>query len=177
MILLEILTAASILAYTMRPDRFTDKVVLVTGGTSGLGAATSELFIAEGARVFVVDLHERDILDRLGHKNAAFKTCDISNVDQCEAAVQACVEKFGRLDILFANGARLADLATAVTQDVGTFDSVIQTNLSSLFYLARAAIPAMLKNGKGAIVSTASTAGLFGDYGYETLQHSYATTC
>lgn len=149
----------------MPADRFTNKVVLVTGGTSGLGADTSELFVREGAKVFVTDLVERDILQRLGRTNAHFQKCDISSVSDCQKAVQSCVEKFGRLDVLFHNGARLADLATVVDHDVETFDAVVKTNLCGLYYLARAAIPQMRKQGKGAIVTTASTAGLFGDYG------------
>ena len=62
----------------MSRARFTDQVVLVTGGTSGLGADTAELFLHEGAKVFVTDLEERDILQRLGPKNAHFQRCDVS---------------------------------------------------------------------------------------------------
>lgn len=160
----------------MPENRFTNRVVFVTGGTSGLGADTCELFIAEGAKVFVTDLLERDILQRLGHKNAHFQQCDISSVSQCENAIKACIERFGRLDVLFHNGARLADLATVVDHDVETFDSVVKTNLYGLFYLARAAIPQMQKQGKGAIVTTASTAGLFGDYGLASYSAAKAGT-
>ncbi|KXT09685.1 hypothetical protein AC579_9983 [Pseudocercospora musae] len=149
----------------MTSGRFANKVVLVTGGTSGLGADTCELFAQEGAKVFVIDLEQRDILQRLKCKNVHFQKCDISNVSDCDNAVKACVEKFGRLDVLFHNGARLADLATVVDHDVATFDAVIKTNSCGLFYLARAAISQMRKQGKGSIVSTASTAGLLGDYG------------
>jgi meso-butanediol dehydrogenase/(S,S)-butanediol dehydrogenase/diacetyl reductase len=149
----------------MPGNRFSDKVVLVTGGSSGLGADTCELFLLEGAKVFVTDLEERDILKRLGSENAHFQKCDISSVQDCENAVKVCVEKFGRLDVLFHNGARLAALADVVDHDVETFDSVIKTNLCGLFYIGRAAIPQMRKQGKGVIVNTASTSGLYGDYG------------
>ena len=149
----------------MPANRFTNRVVFVTGGTSGLGADTCELFVQEGAKVFVTDLEQRDIIQRLGPENAHYQKCDISSVSDCENAVKACVEKFGRLDVLFHNGARLADLATVAEQDVATFEAVIKTNLCGLFYLARAVIPQMRKQGKGAIVTTASTAGLFGDHG------------
>ena len=86
--------------------RFAGQVVLVTGGSSGLGADTAELFLEEGARVFVVDLEERDILKRLG-SNAHYQKCDVSSPEDCEKAINACVEKFGRLDVLFHNAARL----------------------------------------------------------------------
>ncbi|EXJ69712.1 uncharacterized protein A1O5_06783 [Cladophialophora psammophila CBS 110553] len=145
--------------------RFENQVVFVTGGTSGLGADTCELFIQEGARVFVTDIAERDILQRLGSSSAVFQLCDVSNPEDCEKAINACVERFGRLDVLFHNGARLAGVSTVVDHDVTLFQQVINTNLCGLFYLARVAIPQMQKQGKGAIVSTASTSGLAGDYG------------
>ena len=160
----------------MPGTRFANKVVFVTGGTSGLGADTSELFVQEGAKVFVTDLLERDILKRLGKDDAHFHECDVSSVSQCEKAIKACVERFGRLDVLFHNGARLGGLATVVEHDVELFDAIIKTNLCGLFYLSRAAIPYMQKQGKGAIVSTASTAGLFGDYGLSSYSAAKAGT-
>ncbi len=154
----------------MPGDRFTDKVVLVTGGSSGLGADTSELFLQEGAKVLVTDLEERDILKRLGTKNVYFQKCDISSAQDCENAVKVCVEKFGRLDILFHNGARLNPLANVVDHDVETFEAVIKTNLLGLFYIGRVAIPEMRKHGKGVIVNTASTSGLYGDFGLSSVR-------
>ena len=149
----------------MARARFTDQVVLVTGGTSGLGADTAELFMQEGAKVFVTDIEERDILKRLGTENAHYRRCDVSSPEDCEGAIQACVEKFGRLDVLFHNAARLAAPQTVVDLDVKLFQAVINTNLCSLFYLSRIAVPQMRKQGKGTIIATASTAGLAGNYG------------
>lgn len=148
----------------MSRTRFIDQVVFVTGGTSGLGAETCQLFIDEGAKVFVTDLDERGIIERLG-KNATYRRCDISDPLDCQAAINACVEKYGHLDVLFNNGARLAPVSTVVEHDVTLFQQVINTNLNGMFYLCRVAIPQMRKQGKGAIVATASTAGLSGDYG------------
>ncbi len=151
----------------MSQQRFTGRVAFITGGTSGLGADTAALFLAEGAHVFVTDVLERDILSRLGASKeaAAFHECDVSSADSCKTAIEACIAKFGRLDVLFHNGARLAPPASVVDHDVQLFDDVIRTNLCGLFYLAHYAIPHMQKQGKGAIVATASTAGLRGDYG------------
>ena len=104
--------------------RFVDKVVLITGGTSGLGADTAELFVSEGAKVFVVDLDERDILKRLG-TNARYQKCDVSSPEDCESAIKACVEKFGRLDVLFHNAARLAPPGTVVDHDVKLFQDMM----------------------------------------------------
>ena len=160
----------------MARARFTDQVALVTGGTSGLGADTAELFHQEGAKVFVVDLEERDILKRLGDKNAHYQRCDVSSPEDCEKAIAACIEKFGRLDVLFHNAGRLAPVGTVVDHDVKLFQDVINTNLCGLFYLGRAAIPQMRKQGKGAIVATASTSGRFGDYGLCAYSASKAGT-
>ena len=68
-------------------------------------------------------------------------------------------------DVLFHNAARLAPPGSVVDHDLKLFQDVINTNLNGLFYLTRIAIPQMRKQGKGAIVATASTAGLRGDYG------------
>ncbi len=138
--------------------------MFVTGGSSGLGAETCQLFVDEGAQVFVTDLEERSILKRLG-SNAHFQKCDVSNPEDCEIAIKACIEKFGRLDVLFHNAARLGHVSTVVDHDVELFQKIINTNLLGAFYLARIAIPQMRKQGKGAIVNTASTSGLAGDYG------------
>ena len=87
----------------MAQARFKDQVVLITGGTSGLGAATAELFAQEGAKLFIVDLEERDIITKLSSDNAVFRRCDVSSSDDCADAVKACIEHFGALDILFHN--------------------------------------------------------------------------
>ncbi|KAH7073468.1 3-oxoacyl-reductase [Paraphoma chrysanthemicola] len=158
----------------MTAHRFINRVVLVTGGSSGLGAATAELFLQEGAKVFITDLEQRDILERLDSPDVYFQKCDVSNASDCENAIQACVEKFGRLDVLFHNAGRIAQVTSVVDLDVATFDAVIQTNLSSLFYLARAAIPHMRKQGKGSIVSTASISATGGDYGMSAYTASKA---
>jgi meso-butanediol dehydrogenase / (S,S)-butanediol dehydrogenase / diacetyl reductase len=148
----------------MSRQRFTDQVVFVTGGTGGLGAEACQLFIEEGAQIFVTDLEERGILKRLGPK-AHFHKCDVSSPEECESSIKACVEKFGRLDVLFHNAARLAKVSTVVDHDVKLFQDVINTNVCSAFYLARIAIPQFRKQGKGVIVNTASTSGLAADFG------------
>lgn len=158
----------------MTAHRFINKVVLVTGGSSGLGAAASELFLQEGAKVFITDLEQRDILERLDSPDVYFQKCDVSNASDCENAIRACVEQFGCLDVLFHNAGRIAPFATVVDLDVATFDAVIKTNLSSLFYLARAGIPYMRKQGKGSIVSTASISATGGDYGMSAYAASKA---
>lgn len=137
---------------------------MVTGGSSGLGAETSQLFIDEGANVFIADLEERSILQRLG-QNAHFHKCDVSSPQDCESTIAACVKHFGRVDILFHNAGILTKHDTVATHDIATFQRVLEVNLTSLFYLGREVIPQMQSQGGGSIVVTGSTAGLLADFG------------
>jgi meso-butanediol dehydrogenase/(S,S)-butanediol dehydrogenase/diacetyl reductase len=147
-------------------SRFLDKVVFVTGGTSGLGAAACQLFLNEGATVFVTDIEERDILQRLKSEKARYQRCDITSPDDCENAVNACIQLYGRLDILFSNAAIVPPTYTTIEKlDLAVFQQIVTVNICSTVYLARAAIPQMRRQGKGVIIATASTAGTGADYG------------
>ncbi|EXJ70271.1 uncharacterized protein A1O5_06339 [Cladophialophora psammophila CBS 110553] len=148
----------------MSSSRFIDQVVFVTGGSSGLGAEACEIFAREGAKVFATDLEERDILKRLG-AGVVYRKCDVSDPEECKTAIEACIEEFGRLDILFHNAGGGGQIAPVPQLDLAAFQKVIQTNLCSAFYLARVAIPQMQKQKKGVIVNVGSTSGLFADYG------------
>lgn len=148
----------------MSRQRFENKVVFVTGGASGLGAATAKLFVDEGAIVVVADLEQRGILETLGSR-ASYEKCDVSSPESCEAALNSCIAKHGRLDVLFHNAGCLAPVATVIDHDLATFQKVINTNLCSLFYLAKVAIPQMKLQGKGSVVVTGSVSGIAADYG------------
>ncbi len=112
----------------------------------------------------VADLEERGILKSLG-SSASYEKCDVSSPESCESALNSCIAKHGRLDVLFHNAACLAPVATVIDHDLATFQRVVNTNLCSLFYLARVAVPQMKKQGKGSIVVTGSTSGLAADFG------------
>ena len=144
--------------------RFSGRVVFVTGGSSGLGAEVCQIFINEGAKVFVTDLVERDILQRLG-SDATYRNCNVGDPEDCKTAIEACIEKHGRLDVLFHAAASPSRIAPVTEHDLQTFQTSINTNLNSAFYLARIAIPQMQKQGKGVIVNVGSTSGLSADYG------------
>ncbi|KEF62520.1 uncharacterized protein A1O9_00493 [Exophiala aquamarina CBS 119918] len=88
-----------------------------------------------------------------------------SDPKSCFTAVETCIEKLGRIDVLFHNAGRLSPIVTVVDHDVDDFNKVIMTNLCGAFYLAKAVIPHMKKHGKGVIVNTASVSGIGGDYG------------
>ena len=141
------------------------KVALITGGNTGIGQATAQLFAREGAKVMVVGRREKEgeatvamIKDAGG--TAAFVKADVSKEDGCHAMVARTVETFGRLDIAFNNaGIGRAGKLIADEEEAG-FVSVLATNLLGAFLSMKHEIPAMLANGGGAIINTASVSGL-----------------
>lgn len=144
-------------------DRFANKVVLVTGASSGLGAACTRLFAAEGARVFAV-ARDADRLATVATESGgdvATHVADVADPDACEAAVAACVERFGRLDVLVNNAGRHDFRATAtVTREQWHRD--VAVNLNSVFFFCQAALPHLLES-HGNIVNVASVAGVIGE--------------
>jgi len=149
--------------------RLKDKVAVITGAASGIGAATARRFAREGARLFLSDINEPGgtaITDELGKGGtaAAFRAADVSVLEQVEALMQAAADAYGRIDIVFNNAGvgaygQTPDLAPE------TWHWVLAVDLHSVFYGCRAAIPHLRRAGGGAIINTASISGLFGDYG------------
>lgn len=148
-------------------DRLKDKVALVTGSGSigpgwGNGKATSALFAREGARVFGVDLNlaaaeeSRDII--LGEGGIAIAhQADVSKASEVEALVAACIDAFGRIDILI-NNVGIARTGGIVTTDEADWDLVTDVNQKSVYLMCKAVVPFMERQGKGAIVNIASIA-------------------
>src|SRR6266852_7097238 len=144
------------------------KVILVTGGGSGIGRATAQLMAKQGAKVMIADYvpegAERTVklIKDAGGEASCF-AADISVTKQVEAMVAKTVETYGRLDGAFNNagieGKMGADTATAGEEN---FDRTIAINLKGVWLCMKYEIPQMLKQGGGAIVNTASIAGLVG---------------
>ncbi len=148
--------------------RFKDKIAIVTGGTSGIGAATVRLLVAEGARVAVAARREEPgyaLVQELGEERVLFCKTDMAVRADIEALIAATVKAFGGLDIL-VNNAALSCFAATPDLDPATWHQVIAANLDAVFYTARAAIPLFRQRGGGNIVNVASISGLFGDYGF-----------
>jgi meso-butanediol dehydrogenase/(S,S)-butanediol dehydrogenase/diacetyl reductase len=148
-------------------QRFDGKVALITGAASGIGAATARRFAREGARVFLGDLNDaagRALERELGDDVAHFFRLDVREIAQVDAFTQACVDRFGRLDVVF-NNAGIGAYGQAPDLDPKTWRDVLAVDLDSVFFGCRAAIPQLRRTGGGAIVNTASISGLFGDYG------------
>ncbi len=147
-------------------QRFTDKVVIVTGAASGLGEATARRFSEEGARTVLVD-HQPEAVNKVAAELPADRTmaqvADVSSSAAVEAMVQAAVARFGRLDVLVNNAGVLVSGDPATLTDE-QWRRVMSVDVDSVFYGCRAAIPHLEKT-RGSIVNTASVSGTGGDWG------------
>jgi NAD(P)-dependent dehydrogenase (short-subunit alcohol dehydrogenase family) len=142
--------------------RFEGSVALVTGGGSGIGRATCERLAAEGARVWVADLDEAAAERVAGSLPcAAGRGVDVADADQVEQLTQKVIEADGRLDVL-VNNAGIALGAPVWETGPDQWARVLAVNLTGVFNGCRSALRHMIGQRQGAIVSTASDAGLVG---------------
>jgi len=144
-------------------DRFVGKVVLVTGASSGLGAACAHLFAAQGARVFALgrDQGRLEQVAAAATGEVTTHVADLSDPGACAEAVAACVAKLGRLDVLVNNAGRHDfRITTDVTPQQWSNDLAV--NLDSVFFTSQAALPHLLESS-GNIVNVASVAGVVGE--------------
>jgi len=148
-------------------NRFAERTAVVTGGASGIGAATCRRLVEEGARVLVLDQNgdlAATIAAELGGAATA-GTCDVTDVAALTQVIDAAAGRWGRLDVL-VNNAGMGSFGESPDLDPDVWRRVIDVDLSAVFYGCRAAIPHMRRGGGGAIVSTASISGLGGDYSF-----------
>ena len=146
---------------------FEGKVILVTGGASGLGEAASAQLVARGAHVLVADLDaERGqaVVDRIAVDGgrAAFQPTDVTREADVAAAVAAAVDTFGRLDGAINNAGTTGPAASTADYSLEDWNRVLALNLTGVFLGLKHEIPALLERGGGAIVNTSSGAGLVG---------------
>ncbi len=139
------------------------KVAIITGGANGIGRATVELFVKEGAKVVIADVNSDEgeaFAAQLGG-SALFKRTDVSNKDEIQALVDFAVEKFGGLHIMFNNaGISGATYPRFIDDDLADFQRVIGVNLFGVLAGMQAAARHMRKHGGGVILNNASIAGL-----------------
>jgi NAD(P)-dependent dehydrogenase (short-subunit alcohol dehydrogenase family) len=150
-------------------DRLAGKVAVVTGGAGGIGAATAELFVQEGAAVTIVDPAADAVaqatarIDPSGARVLGI-VADLSREAEAHRTVRETVERFGRLDTLVtAAGVRLYGPVTEAT--VESWHWILGVNLLGAAFCAKFAIPAMAKNGGGTIVNVSSTNAIVGRAG------------
>jgi meso-butanediol dehydrogenase/(S,S)-butanediol dehydrogenase/diacetyl reductase len=148
--------------------RLEGKVAVITGAASGIGAATAERFHAEGARLVLADVNEADgeaLAKNLGGRGSVeFRRVDVTRLGEVESLMQAAVDAYGKLDVVF-NNAGIGAYGKTPDLDPEVWHQVIAVDLHSVFYGCRAAIPELRRAGGGSIINTASISGLFGDYG------------
>ena len=141
--------------------RLQGKVALITGGTSGIGAATVALFAAEGARVAFTGRRAhlgQELAERSG---ALFIKADHHRPDECARSVSKTLEAYGSVDILF-NNAGIVVSGTAETTKERDWEDTISLNISAVWRMSRLVIPVMRRQGGGVIINNASDWGLVG---------------
>lgn len=148
-------------------SRLAGKVVFVTGASSGIGRAAVERFAAEGAAVVAASRRLDRLVDavdkvRADGGEALALQCDVTDEDSVRRAIDAALERFGRLDGAFNNAGGPGGQRLLHELDTGWFDLVIATNLRGPFLCMKHEIPAMLASGGGSIVNTSSIGGLVG---------------
>jgi len=140
--------------------RLDGKVAIITGGGSGFGKGMAERFAVEGAKVLVADLNADaagDVAKAINGK--AIKT-DVANAADVKAMFDTAISSFGKVDILINNAGVTHLPAPMESVSADDFDRVVAVNMKAIYLAAREIIPAMKKQGSGAILNIASTAGL-----------------
>ena len=152
-------------------DVFRDKVALVTGGSSGIGRATSLAFARQGARVAIADREPNGaaetarMIEDIGGTAAVFEL-DVTKAAEVASLVERVVQTYGRLDYAFNNAGVGGEVAKTADYPEEEWDRTIDVNLKGVWLCMKYEIPVMEKHGSGAIVNTASIYGLAGAAGY-----------
>ncbi len=149
--------------------RLENKIALITGAASGMGASMARIFAGEGAKVIVADMLEEEgkaIVADITRANGAamFQRLDVSSEAEWQAAVDAAFAAYGRLDIL-VNDAGLSGSAVADLFDTAAWDRLMAVNARGVFLGMKFAVPIMKTQGGGAIVNVSSISGITGQYG------------
>jgi NAD(P)-dependent dehydrogenase (short-subunit alcohol dehydrogenase family) len=141
-----------------------DKGILITGGASGIGRATAEEAVAEGACVVLADVNDEQgeaAAAALG-ENASYLHCDVTDEASVEASVAGAVERLGRLDGSFNCAGILAALGNAGEVPLAEWEQVIAVDLNGVFLCTKHQLAPMAAQGSGSILNMASAAGLIG---------------
>ncbi len=141
-----------------------DKVAIVTGGAGGLGLATAELFVAQGARVVLADVDEKrgaEAAAALGAA-AAFRRTDVADADDVQGLVDFAVGRFGGLHVMFNNAGISSSFRRLLTNDLSEFHRVMAVNVFGVMIGTRCAALHMAGHGGGSIINTSSMGALTG---------------
>jgi len=146
------------------------KIVIVTGGTSGIGARTAELFVEEGARVVIAGRRSdlgNALASRLGEA-ASFLRTDVSREAEIKALIEGTVQRFGRLDCLFNNAGYGIPHRSIADLDVSEYDAILAVLVRGVMLGMKYAAQAMLPQRSGSIINTGSVAAYRSGYGSQT---------
>jgi NAD(P)-dependent dehydrogenase (short-subunit alcohol dehydrogenase family) len=153
--------------------RLANKTALITGGNSGIGLATAKLFVAEGAKVAITG-RDRQKLEAAAKElgpDVLAVVADATDVAATEKAVAQVVEKFGKLDIVFANAGISASTPVGGTA-LETFEAVLKTNITAVFFTVQAAVPHL--NDGASVILNGSVISVLGSPGYSAYAASKA---
>ena len=142
--------------------RLDGKVALVTGAASGFGEGIAKRYAEEGAKVLCVDLNMREaerVASEIGENARPFRA-DVAKRDDSDAMIDACLDAFGRLDVLVNNAGYSHRNGSLLEVDEATFDMIGAVNMKAIYYATLKVVPIMEAQGGGSIITTASTAGL-----------------
>lgn len=158
-------------------NELSGKVAIVTGGASGIGRASVELFAQEGARVVIADVNNdagEALAAELG-ENARYRRTDVASEEDMQGLVDFAVETFGGLHIMFNNaGISNRLFPSFLDDDLADFDRVMQVNVLGVMLGTQRAARHMAKNGGGSIINTASIGGAVPGFGVVTYRASKA---
>ena len=144
-----------------------NKVVVITGGGSGIGESITRSFIKQGAKVAFLDFNEKDsmkLINELNTDNLHFEFCDLRDIEQLKNSIKKISSKFGLIQILVNNAAR-DDRHSLQSVTSEYFDERIATNLKHQLFASQAVVSDMEKNGGGAIINMGSTSWMIGQGG------------
>lgn len=150
-----------------------DQIVIITGGTRGIGFETAKLFLENGATVIIFGSKEESVttaLAKLNHKKAHGFWPNLKDFSDIEATVAKILAEFGKIDILINNAGISADQPIENTS-VKDFEDIIDLNVTAMFRMIKAVVPAMKQQGQGVILNTSSMVSIYGQpagVGYPT---------
>lgn len=163
--------------------KLSEKVALITGGTGEIGMHTAKLFMKEGASVFITDIDSEEVAETINklkeYGKVDGKAADVTNSDQVKAVVEACIESFGSLDVVFANAGIEGVVKPLTEYPEEVFDKVLAVNVKGVWNTIKHSFPKLEQNGGGSIIISSSVAGLQGTpnvMGYVTSKHGVVGT-
>lgn len=154
------------------------KVVIVTGGASGIGKETAILLATKGANIAIFDVNKEALDQAESDIKALNVTCkgyvvDVSSYENVEGAVQSVVQDFGSVDVLINNAGITRD-GFLTKMDIQDWNKVISINLTGTFNCAKAVAPVMMEKGHGCIINMSSVVGVYGNIGQTNYSASKA---